>query len=59
MVYLSVAVVVLVIALWKVSSRTDPHHIFFVSLLPLLDLDHSAGTSSDFEQNCTVDDEAA
>jgi hypothetical protein len=59
MVYLTIAIVVLGLALWKISWRTDPHHTFFVSLLPLLDIEHSAEPHCDFEQNSTSNTRAA
>ncbi len=59
MVLLTVAIVVLALALWKISSRTDPHHTFAVSLLPLLDIEHSAGTHCDFERDSTTSAKAA
>ncbi|MDT8067232.1 MAG: hypothetical protein ROO76_03610 [Terriglobia bacterium] len=59
MVYLTIAIVVLAVALWKISSLTDPHHTFFVSLLPMLDLEHSAGVACDFELDHRTDRRAA
>lgn len=51
MVYLiGLAVLIGAVALWKLSSRPDPHHIFFVSLLPLLDLEHKTGTHCDWNE---------
>lgn len=48
MVYLiSFAVFAGGIALWKLFSRPDPHHIFFLSLLPLLDVEHTIGVRRD------------
>ncbi len=59
MVFLTIAIIVLAIILWTVSSHTDPHHAFFVSLLPLLDIEHAAGTGSDFKQNDPTHSSAA
>lgn len=48
MVYLSVVVIcTLAVLLWKVSSHADPHHRFILSLLPMLDLEHTIGRPSD------------
>ncbi len=51
MVFLTLVLTALAIIICKVSSRTDPHHTFFVSLLPLLDIEHSAGTTCEFESD--------
>jgi len=59
MVLLTIAIVLLALALWKVSSRADPHHTFFFSLLPRLDLEHSARTRCDIEQDTTTNIKAA
>lgn len=47
MVYLISMAVLVGVGVWKLSSRPDPHHIFFVSLRPLLDLEHTIGTRRD------------
>lgn len=60
MVLLTIAIVVFALAIWKISPRTDPHHTFFVSLLPLLDLEHrSAGTLCNFDLKNTSGPKAA
>jgi hypothetical protein len=48
MVYLGIAVFcAIAVLLWKLRSRPDPHHTFMMSLLPLLDLEHTAGSASE------------
>ncbi len=48
MVYLGIVGLCAISALlWKLSHRPDPHHIFIISLLPLLDTDHSVGSDSE------------
>ncbi len=52
MVYLLIAFVTAcsVLALIKVWNRPDPRHRFLYSLLPMLDLEHSAGVSVEWDE---------
>ncbi len=48
MVYLGIAVFgATAVLLWRLRLRPDPHHVFILSLLPLLDLEHRVGTASE------------
>ena len=48
MLYLiSLAIGVLVVALCKLFPRPDPNHVYFLSLLPMLDVEHTIGVRHD------------
>ncbi len=48
MVYLGIAALCAIgVLFWNVRFRPDPHHAFLISLLPLLDLEHTAGTATE------------
>jgi hypothetical protein len=47
MVYLGItAFCAIGVLFWMLRHRPDPHHIFAISLLPLLDLEHTTGTAT-------------